>query len=252
MRPESLGYWKRHRIFPLLGRGQEPTVPVCSGSGELHSPLSGLGKVNGEGASRWHSWIHNVVSGFEGPQSLLACVAGMHNRAAFTCCRAGGQCCSKQSLGLVGPCFHSEQLIFLGLVGTRALKGCSDAALLVQWWLVSPPKLGVFWQQDGLHMAPGMLASDEVGCSCPVPSPETNSPAAVWCKKWPEMGLHAAGICSWWGEQWHSAFIRRQKGHTRTFECTLSTVSEGNVWALFLSQKSSLFLVHGTCQSSKD
>lgn len=26
-------------LFPLLGRGQKPAVPVCSGSGELHTPL---------------------------------------------------------------------------------------------------------------------------------------------------------------------------------------------------------------------
>lgn len=51
----KFGIVEKAQNFSLLGRGQEPVLPVCSGSGELHTPLSGFGKVNGEGASRWHS-----------------------------------------------------------------------------------------------------------------------------------------------------------------------------------------------------
>lgn len=73
MRSESLGYWRRHRIFPLLGRGQEAMVAVCSGSGELHTPLSALERLMEKVPADGTHEFTTLSQGFEGPQSLLAC-----------------------------------------------------------------------------------------------------------------------------------------------------------------------------------
>lgn len=208
--------------------------------------------MKGEGASRWHSWIHNIVSGFwRAPNTSgmcsKKCRIGQHSPAELRHYRAGGQCCSKKrTLGWWDPVSIQSSSSFQAwwVQGHRR-------DVVMQPWLVSPPNFGFFWQQDGLHgtRCAGIRWGGMLLPSAPL---LWHSPTAVWCKKWPELGLYAAGICSWWGEQWHSAFIRRQKWHTRTSEGTFSTVSEGKVQALFLSQMSSLFLVHGTCQPSKD
>lgn len=100
------------------------------------------------------------------------------------------------------------------------------------------------------YAAPGMLASGGVTPSCPVPSPGTHGPAAVRSdQNWGFMLLAfvPGGVSSD-----IQLSLEDKKGTPGHLKGTFSTLSEGKVWALFLSQKSSLFLVHGTCQSSKD